>query len=143
MDRRLSITYFPPIFPCQSGSYTDRSTECDLTFITNTDLHNAFGRVGYNLAIQATISRSSTNPSSQFVLNSVAVVGFIYDHYQWNPFQPGVTIPIPMAEITVPADHELADMQAGFLSLGSGGMVYQSQVNLNSPALTGINYTFQ
>jgi hypothetical protein len=105
------------------------NVECDLTFLTDADLFYAFGRVGYSLSIQATVSPSTSNPNSQWVLTSLLVSGYIYDYYQWNP-----------AFGTF--DYAAADIQSGYTGLGSSGGVYETSVNVYTPALTGITFTF-
>jgi hypothetical protein len=115
----------PPLFPCA----TMPNVECDLTFLTDADLFYAFGRVGYSLSIQATVSPSTSNPNSQWVLTSLLVSGYIYDYYQWNP-----------AFGTF--DYAAADIQSGYTGLGSSGGVYETSVNVYTPALTGITFTF-
>jgi hypothetical protein len=111
--------------------------ECDLIFINDADLRNAFGRVGYSLVIQATVSRSVANPTSQFVLQSLSVSGYIYDQYEFNPF---IANSLPLG-INF-GDHQMADVQAGYMSLGNGGQVYQTYVVLVTN-LTTLAHTFQ
>ena len=123
----------PAIFPC----YSDSGMECDLIFINDADLRNAFGRVGYSLVIQATVSRSVANPTSQFVLQSLSVSGYIYDQYELNPF---IANSLPLG-INF-GDHQMADVQAGYMSLGNGGQVYQTYVVLVTN-LTTLAHTFQ
>jgi hypothetical protein len=124
----------PPIFPCASG---DSSMECDLIFAKDADLQNSFGRVGYGLTIQATVSRSVANPTSQFVLQSLSVSGYIYDEYEFNPFMDNLNL----MGINF-GDHQMADVQAGYMSLGNGGQVYQTYVVL-ATNLTTLAQTFQ
>jgi hypothetical protein len=68
----------PPLFPCLPGPPPGQpaGTECDLTFANTTDLKYTFGRVGYNLELQATLSPSGP---SQFGVTSLLVFGYIYD----------------------------------------------------------------
>jgi hypothetical protein len=121
----------PPLFPCASAP----SLECDLTF-TRADLQSAFGRVGYNFTVVATITRPSAD-SQQFTATNVglapgvtnvnwgrttALPQYIYDIYQWNP---------SWAQL----DHMLASIQAGFNTLGTAGQVFESNVLLATPTL--------
>jgi hypothetical protein len=114
-----------PLFSCISLP----AEECDLYFDTNPDLQNTFGRVGYNLQLVATVSRASTNPS-QLNLTNLAFGGYIYDFYQWNPAENF-------------KDHAAAAVQAGFNSLGNGGQIYGTTVNLLTSGLDGFSWIFQ
>jgi hypothetical protein len=93
------------------------------------DLFNSFGRVGYNVQVVVTASRSNANPS-QFVTSNVAINGYIYDFYQWNP-----------AAGTL--DSLLSTIQAGYNTLGQGGQIYGTTVQLFSAGLSGFTWTFQ
>jgi hypothetical protein len=121
----------PPLFPCLPTPPPDQpaGTECELTFTTSQDLYLTFGRVGYNLQLQATVSPSGP---SQFNVTSVLVVGYIYDYYQWNP-------------VMGPPDQGLSDVQAGYgpqgTGLGTGGQVFETRVNLNGTLSTNCNAT--
>jgi len=128
----------PPLFPCNTAHGTPSNPECDLTFTTSGVLNHAFGRAGYSLTVVATVARSSANPSSQFVLSSVVVSGYIYDYYQWDPA----------------VNPWLADLQtgymgpgcgSGYLPSGCGGLIYEDQVSLlTAPTpLTNIFFVFQ
>ncbi len=118
----------PPLFPCLPGPPPGQpaGTECDLTFANTTDLKYTFGRVGYNLELQATLSPSGP---SQFGVTSLLVFGYIYDYYQWNP-------------VFSWADQAFSDVQAGFGTLGAGGQVFKTQVNLSGTPVN-VNFTFQ
>jgi hypothetical protein len=128
----------PLLFPCAFN----QSLECDLTFsaANSMDLHLAYGRVGYNLMLQATVSPSASNPTSQFVLTSLTVAGWIYDYYQWDPAN-GTQVP-PVPPLSLKFDWQCADVQAGYNTLGPGGQVYQTQVNVTGP-VAGVTFTFQ
>jgi hypothetical protein len=116
----------PPLFPCATAP----ATECDLTFITDPDLQNSFGRVGYNLQLVATVSRSSTNPA-QFVLTNLAFSGYIYDFYEWNPAESATL------------DQKASAVQAGYGTLGQGGQIYGTTVYLLTTGLNSFTWTFQ
>jgi hypothetical protein len=115
----------PPLFPCQSMP----GVECDLTFNqeTDPDLFNAFGRVGYQLSVTATVSLSVIG-APVYKLDAVAVTGFIYDYYQFNPTQ-------------AVSDYYAADLQSGYTAPGDGGQVYRSGVNVYGALAIG--FTFQ
>jgi hypothetical protein len=120
----------PPLFPCATspGSLPPNvtsdevafpSVECNLAFLESNDLNlfNTFGRVGYNLTIQAVVA--AANPG---LVNSVKLSGYIYDIYQWNP---------AVAQF----DSDFANLQSGFGTLGAGGQVYKTIVRLDTDAL--------
>jgi hypothetical protein len=116
----------PPLFPCQMMYGTPSTPECDLTFSTSGDLHNAFGRVGYSLSLQATVKSSG----GQLVLTSLAITGYIYDYYQWDP----------------QVNDYIAAIQAGYMGPGYGGLIYKDQVVVTTAPgapFTGVTFVFQ
>jgi hypothetical protein len=116
----------PPLFPCQMIYGTLSTSECDLTFSTSGDLNHAFGRVGYSLYLQATV----TSTGGQLVLTSLAIAGYIYDYYQWDP----------------QVNDYIAAIQAGYMGPGYGGLIYKDQVVVDTPPgapFTGVTFVFQ
>ena len=63
-----------------------------------------------------------------YKLDAVAVTGFIYDYYQFNPTQ-------------AVSDYYAADLQSGYTAPGDGGQVYRSGVNVYGALAIG--FTFQ
>jgi hypothetical protein len=104
--------------------------ECDLNFTVENDpdLFYAFGRVGYQLSISATVSLKYLGDPAAFKLDAMAVTGFIYDYYQWNPTQATV-------------DYYASDVQSGYTAPGDGGQVYRTVVNVYGAL--AIDFTFQ
>jgi len=115
----------PPLFPCatsqgalptgvQPNMLAFPGVQCDLRLETDPNLKAAFGRVGYNFAIIAHVSRANPN-----VVSSVSLSGYIYDTYQWNPAEGA-------------NDYHLANIQGGFSTLGVGGHLYKTQVQVDT-----------
>jgi len=139
----------PPLFPCATGpgalpplpnGLNASMLECDLAFINNADLHKAFGRVGYSFTITATISRNVS--TGKFFVENIALAGYIYDTYQWNPAVVGTTVPLIGALLPHSADYYMANFQAGFNTVTPGGQVFRSQIQLDTSSLLNGNFTY-
>ena len=135
-DTPASTADFPALFPCSAGpgslppgvtSQSLSGKECDLTFSTSTNLNYAFGRVGYNFRVIANVTSVD---SSRFLVNSVSLVGYLYDSYQWNP------------AIDAFLDKHLSNIQAGSNAADRVGQVFRIKVTLDTQSPIILSYAF-
>ena len=136
VDTPASTANFPGLFPCSAGpgslppgvtSQSLSGKECDLTFSTLLNLNYAFGRVGYNFTV---IPNVTSVDSSHFLVNSVSLVGYLYDSYQWNPAIDGLL------------NEHLSNIQAGSNAADRVGQVFRIKVTLDTSNPFILSYAF-
>ena len=121
--------------PALFGCVNQPNVACDLTFATSIDLQKAFGRVGYDLTLTATVAPTGT--PGQFTLAKTTLCGDIHDVYQLD-FAFGA------------GDRLGSDAQTGFKAPVDKGQIYRNRVQLDTlscsdpskPGLDSFTYLF-